>query len=219
MTTERTAESLKFGPVLIHFDDQVLRPRPWTLAQSEWAAELVEGMPPGRVLELCSGAGHIGLAVAALTWRRLVQVDLDPHACEWARYNADHAGLADLVEVRHGAIDAAVRPDERFLLVLADPPYVPSSDMERYPEDPELAIDGGDSGMEIVQLALRVAGSHVAQGGTVLLQLGGPQQADAVVTFLEEPDAPALTVAECRSFGPDRSVVRLTPAQPTSTST
>src|SRR5688572_7240491 len=58
-------ETIAFGPVTVTYDAGVLRPRPWTLAQAQWAAALLEGAPAGHVLELGCGAGHIGLAIAA----------------------------------------------------------------------------------------------------------------------------------------------------------
>ena len=94
--TERTP----FGSLTIAFDDRVLRPRGWTTAQSEWAAELMLTAPGGPVLELCSGAGHIGLLAVAGSGRSLVCVDANPVACDYARANALQAGLAELVEVR-----------------------------------------------------------------------------------------------------------------------
>ena len=45
----------------ISYDQRVLEPRPWTAAQSRWASSLFRVLPPGPVLELCAGAGHIGL--------------------------------------------------------------------------------------------------------------------------------------------------------------
>ena len=56
-----------FGHLPIAFDERVLRPRPWTVAQSRWAAELLHDRPaPSAVLELCAGAGHIGLLALAM---------------------------------------------------------------------------------------------------------------------------------------------------------
>ena len=90
-----------FGGLTITFDDRVLRPRDWTLAQSTWAAELLATAPAGPVLELFAGVGHIGLAAVASTDRELVMVDLNPAAVELARCNIDTAGLASRVTVRH----------------------------------------------------------------------------------------------------------------------
>ena len=58
----RVHEVVAFGPITVEADASVLTPRPWTLVQSAWAAELSPGAPAGPILELCCGAGHIGLA-------------------------------------------------------------------------------------------------------------------------------------------------------------
>lgn len=170
----RTCE---FGPLRIRYDERVLEPRPWTLAQSEWAAELATDAPDGPILELCTGAGHIGLAAVLLTGRRAVLVDADEAACELALSNAHDAGLADLVEVRHGPMDQVLRDDERFAVVIADPPYIPSSETGVFPDDPLLAIDGGDDGLDLARLCLEVAAAHVVPGGSVVLQLRDAGQA------------------------------------------
>src|SRR4051794_6989307 len=89
-------QRMAFGPLTVTFDASVLRPRPWTAAQGEWAAELVAAgaAPDGPLLELCSGAGQIGLVAAVLSGRPLVQVDSSEHGCRFARMNADAAGAA-----------------------------------------------------------------------------------------------------------------------------
>lgn len=203
--TSRESSSIRFGPVDIEHDDEVLEPRPWTLAQSEWAAQL----PAGPMLELGCGAGHIGLAAAALSGSTLVQVDTSEAACRWAASNAAAAGLADRVEQRWGEIEDVLRPDERFAVVIADPPYVKSSDVEELPEDPEHAIDGGEDGLDLVRTFLRAAEQHLAPGGSIVLQLGAPLQIDAVASWLSRADAPDLAVVERRVVDDDRSLALL----------
>ena len=72
--------SLDFAGLHIEYDEHVLEPRPWTAEQSRWAADLIREAPPGPVLELCSGAGHIGLLAVTLAPRSLVCVDVDSTA-------------------------------------------------------------------------------------------------------------------------------------------
>ena len=74
MTTTE-ARFVDFGGLRIEYDARVLAPRAWTAAQSRWAAELIRTAPPGPVLELCAGAGHIGLLAVTLAPRPLVCVD------------------------------------------------------------------------------------------------------------------------------------------------
>lgn len=178
------AEQVAFGPLTIRFDDTVLRPRPWTERQSQWAAELIDRAPPGPVLDLCTGAGHLGLAAVADSDRRVVLVDVSPTACAFARRNADASGFGDRVGVRLGSIDEVLWDDEQFAVIVADPPWVPAEEVERYPEDPVSAIDGGPDGLDVLRLCLGVIDRHLADGGFAVLQ-AGPGQAASLTAELE----------------------------------
>lgn len=135
--TERTVvEEVSFDGLSIRVDDRVLRPRGWTVLQSAWATELLGRLPPGPVLELCCGAGQIGLAAVRRTTRALVCVDRDPVAAAYAAENAVAAGMADRVELRTGDLAAAVGAGEAYPLVLADPPWVPRALVQRHPGGP-----------------------------------------------------------------------------------
>ncbi|MGI9085083.1 MAG: methyltransferase [Aeromicrobium sp.] len=205
------AQSTAFGRLEITFDDRVLHPRSWTQAQSTWAAALLTDAPDSsRVLELCAGAGHIGLLalVEARSEHTLVAVDLSPAACVFARRNAAAAGMSDRVEVREGRIDDVLEPDERFELVIADPPWVRRSDTGRFPGDPLIAIDGGADGLDLAWSCLRTSASHLVPGGSVVLQLGSVTQVDRIRDGLRSTGS-ALTVHEVRSFGERGLLVRL----------
>lgn len=192
-----TSETMGFGPLRITFDGRVLRPRSWTAAQSEWAAEILRDAPPGAVLELCAGAGQIGLLSVLGSERRLVCVDMNPAACTWARHNAEAAGMAHRVEVREGPMDEVLRDSERFAIVVADPPWVPRDDVATYPEDPVLAIDGGVDGMDVAWMCVDLARTHLAATGTMLLQLGTVQQVDALRDGLRGDDLEITEVRWC----------------------
>ena len=190
-------EQIDFGTLDISFDDRVLRPRPWTAAQSEWAADIAATAPDGDLLELCAGAGHIGLLASAISGRPLVCVDANPVACDYARANALANGLADRVEVREGRLETAVGADERFPLIVADPPWVESDLTGRFPEDPLSAIDGGADGLDVARACLVVIAEHLEPGGSAVLQLGTRAQAD---TLRLEPGVASgiLAISEVR---------------------
>ncbi len=196
--TTTTTRSVRFGPLTIEYDAQVLEPRAWTLAQSEWAADLLASCDDGPVLEICSGAGQIGLAAAALSGRQAVLVDASGPACDFARRNAAAAGLAG-VDVRHAPMTDALAPDERFPLVLADPPYIPSPHTSDFPDDPLTAIDGGDDGLDLARLCLEVGGAHLAPGGHLLIQLRDLAQADRLAEWAAS-SASSLARVEVREF-------------------
>ncbi|WP_110208155.1 methyltransferase [Nocardioides daejeonensis] len=200
-----------FDGLTISWDARTLRPRPWTAAQSRWAAELSPGLPQGPILELCCGAGHIGLLAAHLTGRELVQVDRDPAAVAYARANAAAAGVA--TEIRFAPVEQALTPGEAFPLVIVDPPWLTSDQLDAYPEDPPGAVDGGPDGLDAVRLCLRVALAHVLPAGAVLLQIGYPGQVDRVVEEfgLDDPAGDGdVVVTEVRDLRPGGVLVHLT---------
>lgn len=187
---------MSFGGLTIRYDDRVLEPRTWTEAQSEWAAELADQVPAGPVLELCAGAGQIGLLAVTLAPRRLVCVDVNPAAAELTRLNAEAAGLGDRVETRLADLTSALGPDEQFPLVIADPPWVPSDRTGDHPLDPVLAIDGGPDGLDTARTCLDVIARHLQPGGAAVLQLGGPTQVEALRRHLPA----GLSAGETRAF-------------------
>lgn len=211
MTDVVTREAMRFGPIDVAFDATVLRPRPWTLAQSEWAAELADG---STMLEVGAGAGHIGLAAVALTGAPLVQVDRDVVACRWAAVNASANGYGHFVEQRCGTAGDVLGETELFTVVIADPPYVPSADVRLYPEDPLGAIDGGVDGMAIVRSFVVDVAGHVPPGGSVVLQVRGPEQVELLCGWLAHPSSPEFVLTEARSYGELRALVRLTARRP-----
>ena len=161
---------LEFDGLRIAYDDRILKPRPWTTAQSRWARELLIHLPDGPVLELCSGAGQIGLQAVKGLDRTLSQIDIDPVACDFATRNAESAGMSGQVLVRCGPMDEVLDPADRFVLIIADPPYVPTARIDKFPEDPALAIDGGTDGFGLIEPCLELISRHLLRDGAAIVQ-------------------------------------------------
>lgn len=194
-TVPETVHEVSIGGLRFAWDRRVLEPRPWTAEQSTWLADLAPSAPVGAALELCSGAGHLGLLLAHLTGRPLVQVDVDPAAGELTRANAAALGLT--TEVRTAPMDEALASEERFALVLADPPWVERARTGDFPDDPVGAIDGGEDGTVLARLCLRVADRHLLEGGHLVLQVGDRGQVDRIAADLADL-APRLRLVGTR---------------------
>jgi release factor glutamine methyltransferase len=170
----------------VSWDERVLRPRAWTRAQSRWAVELHPNLPPGPILELCCGVGHIGLLTARDTGRDAVLVDASAAACEHARRAAVTAGLGDAVSVLRHHVDGEPLPGcapRSHPVVLIDPPYLTTEQMdEAGGNDPRHAVDGGRDGLRWIEPMLGTASHHVVDGGVCLLQVRGPHQAEQIVS-------------------------------------
>ncbi len=200
-----TKQRASFGPIDVVFDDDcVLAPRPWTLLQSAMAVERARTGTPETILELHCGAGHIGQAAAAWLRRPIVQVDDDPVCCGWSVDNAARNGIRSLVMCAN--TNALPIPPTSCALVIADPPYVPSSETARYPEDPQHSIDGGDDGLDGIRATLVAVAPVLRREGRLLLQVRGPAQAESAsaLAALVHPELRAVGVAIAAD---DRAVV------------
>lgn len=208
MNSSDREERLDFCGLTIAFDHQVLHPRPWTAAQSQWAAQLLTDAPAGPVLELCSGVGHIGLAAVMDSTRHLVMVDLSAEAKRFAHHNAVNNGLAQRVEFRLSTMEEALEPNEKFALIIADPPWVPSDQTSRFPADPLVAIDGGTDGLDVARTCVELINHHLAPNGTAVLQLGNREQVELIDRYAQQLGINAVTVQDIRSF-PDGVIVTM----------
>jgi release factor glutamine methyltransferase len=167
--------------------------------------------PPGRrVLEVGCGAGEASLA-AARAGARVVATDRNRAALEWVRDRAQAEGLV-LEVVR---TDLA-RGLGRFDVVLANPPYLPTSDaMPGEEAGDRLALDGGPDGARVTARLVADLGDHLTPGGRAYLLLSSLQTARAIADVLRtwhDGGGRARRVAE-RALGGERlEVVELTRA-------
>ncbi|MEW6280647.1 MAG: methyltransferase, partial [Candidatus Eremiobacterota bacterium] len=122
--------------------------------------------PVDRVLDLCTGSG-VQAVTAARFARRVVAVDRNARAVNFARFNCRLNGVGN-VEVRLGDLYAPVR-GERFDVVLANPPFVPS---------PRRDLGFRDGGDEVLERIVAGLDTHLSEYGraqiVTLLVFDGP---------------------------------------------
>ncbi len=155
---------------------------------------LTPWLPPtvGRVLDLCSGSGCLGIVAAGLfTQADAILVELDPTAADLAERNVHLHGLADRVTVlRQDA--TALPPLEPFDLIMANPPYVDHADMQSLPEEyraePELGLAGGDDGLRVMLDIIAQLPDLLAPEGVFVGEVGN--SAPALLRAL--PDMPFI---------------------------
>lgn len=105
-------------------------------------------------------------------------------------------------------MDEVIGRGEKFALIIADPPWVPSADTGQFPEDPLLAIDGGADGLAVVHTCLALISEHLADGGGAVVQIGTPAQMVAVERHLRAHASLGLEVTDSRRHR-DRGVLIL----------
>ncbi len=135
------------------------------------------GPEPQRVLDLCCGGGCLGLATAHYYPQVTVDLlDIDRDALALAAENAEKLDLMSRVRLLRSDGFAALQ-DERYDLILCNPPYVDAQDIAAMPQEflsePELALGSGDDGLQLTREILAHAGQFLAPAGLLVLEVGG----------------------------------------------
>jgi len=161
----------------------VLIPRPDTETLVENVLQLARNSPgfeSPRVLDLCTGSGCIAAAIAQnLKNAVVIATDLTPAAVAVAQRNIQKLGHEGRVTVVQGDLFDALAgvPDPQpFNLIVANPPYIPSGDIEKLDRnvrdyEPVTALDGGIDGLVIHRRIIEGAPSRLVSGGRVYLEI------------------------------------------------
>lgn len=182
----------------------VFVPRPETELLAGWAidrAREVDGRVP-LVVDLCTGSGAVARAVVdEVPEARVVAVELDPAAGEWAVRNLTGTGVDfRLGDMATAADDVAGEVD----VVVCNPPYIPleaweSVAAEARDHDPDLALFSGADGLDAMRVLEQVAARLLRPGGVVGAEHAEVQEVDAPGVFraagrwLDVRDHPDLT--------------------------
>ncbi len=181
-----------YGMTLIVTPD-VLIPRDDTVVVTELAikkAMYLEQNP--RILDLCTGSGCIGLAVARrVKDARVTLGDISPAALRVARRNISQLKLTGRVNCV--AMDAR-KPAQEFLgtydLIVSNPPYVTTKQMQQLDPsvrdfEPHLALDGGEDGLDFYRAIINNYSSALAPRGYLCFEFGMGQE-NAVCSLLRK---------------------------------
>ncbi len=177
-----------FWTIELEVGPGVLIPRADSETLIEAAVEHFADAGPGRVLDLGTGPGTLLLA-ALDQWPSAtgIGIDASEQALAIAAGNAERLGLAPRAEFRIG--DWAARLEERFDLVLCNPPYVEEgADLARQVADwePAGALFAGADGLdEYRRLAPQVA-RLLAPGGIACVEVGAGQASAVTGLFTKE---------------------------------
>ena len=191
----------------------VLIPRPDSETLVEAALKEFAARPPARIIDLGTGSGCLLISLLH-EWQEAtgVAVDISMEALEVARRNA--VRLSTSGRMRFDCRDFALTGDERFDLVVSNPPYIADAVIESLEPDvrdhePRLALSGGKDGLEAYRRIAAALPALLSAGGRVMLEIGYDQAA-GVTRVLENQGLRGIRIVKDLG-GNDRVVVATAP--------
>ena len=186
-------EEWDFYGMRLHVTKDVLIPRDDTCAVTALAikqALFLQQSP--RVLDLCTGSGCIGLAVASrVKDARVTLADISPEALAIAKKNVAAQKLSARVScVQANALEEPAAFLGKFDMIISNPPYITGQEMEELPGsvrnyEPHLALYGGSDGLDFYRSIAKNYTQALKPGGYLCFEFG-MGQGDAVCRLLEE---------------------------------
>ncbi len=182
----------EFYGLKLYVNRSVLIPRDDTCAVTDLAitaARTINGKP--RILDLCTGSGCIGLAIAdRLKNARVTLADISPEALTVAKKNITRNQLSARVSaVTANALETPTAFLGKFDLIVSNPPYITGPEMKELDDsvskfEPHLALYGGEDGLKFYRAIAENYKNALNPGGYLCFEFG-MGQADAVSEILE----------------------------------
>jgi ribosomal protein L3 glutamine methyltransferase len=171
-----------FAGLAFKVDERVLVPRSPIAEMIEAGFEpWLGGLEVQRAIDLCTGSGCIGIAMAVHqpNWR-VDLTDISPDALALARHNARAHGVERRMRIIESDLFAALA-GERYDLIVSNPPYVPDADVAllppEYAHEPALGLKGGVDGLDLALRLMADAPQHLNEGGLFVLEVGDSEAA------------------------------------------
>jgi ribosomal protein L3 glutamine methyltransferase len=166
------------GDLRFYVDERVLIPR-------SFIAELLpDGLAPyvgeagdvASALDLCTGSGCLAILLAhAYAAADIDAVDISSDALAVAQRNVAEYGLADRINLIRSDLFANL-PEKNYDLIISNPPYVNALAMEdlppEYRHEPQLALSGGEDGLDAVRTIIQEAKPFLQRGGVLVVEIG-----------------------------------------------
>ncbi|MBP7710053.1 MAG: peptide chain release factor N(5)-glutamine methyltransferase [Rickettsiales bacterium] len=170
----------------------VLDPRP----DSESLIELVLKKLPDKnqklkILEIGVGSGCLVITLLkAFQMADAIGVDISEEALKICQKNAETHQVQNRLNLKKSDLFSALNPNEKFDLIISNPPYIPSQEIETLePEvknhEPRTALDGGADGLDLYKKIAASAKNFLKKDGKIILEIGFGQQKDVTKIFAD----------------------------------
>ena len=155
----------------------VLIPRDETEILVRKAIEIIQKEGFKNILDMCTGSGCIACMIAKNTSATVIGSDISVEAIEVAFKNMEKMGLYNRALFRKSDLFSMIREDEKFDMIVSNPPYIPISEKKSIQKEvtyePDLALYTKDEkGLEFYEKIIAQAPKYLNAGGYLLFELG-----------------------------------------------
>jgi len=199
------------GDFRFYVDERVIVPRSYIaeLLRDELSPWVKDPESAGAALDLCTGSGCLAILLAqTFPNARVDATELSPDALEVASRNVSDYGLEERIRLVRGDLFAGLTGP--YQLIVSNPPYVNADSMAALPPEyraePQMALAGGQDGLDIVRRILSGAGAALDRDGLLVVEIGHNREA-------LERAFPRLSFTWLETSGGDGFVFLLTGAQ------
>jgi ribosomal protein L3 glutamine methyltransferase len=166
------------GTYPFYVDERVIVPRSFIaeLIPNHFSPWVADPHAVANVLELCTGSGCLSIMMADAFPDAVVDaVDISPEALAVAERNVRDYQLEGRVNLIQSDLYQNV-PFKKYDLIITNPPYVNSASMSRLPQEylhePQIALDGGSDGMDLVRKIVAGAAERLTPDGILMVEIG-----------------------------------------------
>ena len=159
-------------------NEDVLIPRADTEILVEKAIEYIYNNNLKNMMDLCCGSGCVGISILKNSnIDNCTFVDISNKALEITNKNILHNKVdKKIVTVNSNLFDNI---NDKFDIIVSNPPYIPTKDINGLSEvvknEPHLALDGGDDGLDKYRVIINEASRYLNDGGYLMLEIGYDQ--------------------------------------------
>lgn len=187
----------EFMGLNFYVDENVLIPQPDTEILVEQALMIINKVNEEErklenisVLDLCTGSGAIAVSIAKHVYEskskeniqssnfKIAATDISDKALEVAKKNTIQNEVADKIKLIQSDMFSKLT-NYKFDIIVSNPPYIETSIIstlsEEVKEEPTIALDGGEDGLDFYRIILEQADKYLKPNGYVLFEIGYDQ--------------------------------------------
>ena len=166
------------GTYAFYVDQRVIVPRSFIaeLVPHQFSPWVADPFAVEHVLELCTGSGCLAIMMADAFPNAVVDaVDISADALDVAETNVRGYSLEGRVNLIQSDLYQNV-PFKKYDMIITNPPYVNSESMSKLPQEylrePQIALDGGADGMDLVRTIVAGAAERLTPNGILMVEIG-----------------------------------------------